>query len=271
MSSTTRRILHAYNRLRSTSCHGRGHFLTGTPEMLMRSESRSASDDSSLDDGGGRNSTVDPDVTFMNFVYREQCESAFAKDYELWKFDVNYLVNQDALVNFLRRLKQVQLLDFFQRIALILDPRALILNFILESRIDRSSNSTGVLRYELQRLPGLGEGQNLRLKLTRESFANILGLPMVESEAALDEYRFHKLFQASAVGWLGVISAILCASSKNVQGWNQAWEIWQKESDTPVIKTCREACRHVQRCHSRRQSSDPNNFGRKMYFMEEDQ
>ncbi|KAL2653851.1 hypothetical protein R1flu_021979 [Riccia fluitans] len=328
-------------------------------------------------------------ISSMNCHYGEKWKAAFARDCDLWIFEVSNLLDKDWLVGFLRRLKQVQLLDFFQRTIQVVAPRALILDFILESRVDRSSNPKGVLRYELQGF----QGTALPIELTRETFAEILGLPTVESDTALSEYRIPKAFQASAVEWLGqtysgtickcpqmrispstgfaectqccsqrpetfwlceeikdssikhlihfiglwihnarntaclrraaissivealnsesarqiwtdevwtnflwtmeklreagsrnircessfntagVISAILFGATRKLQGWNQAWEIWEKESDTPVIRTCREAISHVRMLKDTAAIGLVNGLtlmGENIDFMEED-
>ncbi|KAL2653791.1 hypothetical protein R1flu_021919 [Riccia fluitans] len=306
ISFKSRKILNAYKRIRKLSSLGRRQYF----QQLRRAKWRTASDDSTLDED-------------------EQMDSGEAG------IIMSNLLDKDWLVGFLRRLKQVQLLDFFQRTIQVVAPRALILDFILESRVDRSSNPKGVLRYELQGF----QGTALPIELTRESFAEILGLPTVESDTALSAYRIPKAFQASPVEWLGqtysasrdilamrgdqrlvyqtphsfhwpvdtqrsehclfekcghklnsggaefrkyqadmdtrsldeflwtmeklreagsrnircessfntasVISAILFGASRNLQNWNQAWEITFLLSVTPAIRTCREAISHV--------------------------
>ncbi|KAL2620924.1 hypothetical protein R1flu_001129 [Riccia fluitans] len=118
-----------------------------------------------------------------------------------WRFDISYLLEEDLLLPFLRRLKQVELSSFFEKMYEIVAPRGLILDFILRCKVELQGppSSTGKrqLTYSLEK----GNFATLSIKLTRESFAEILQLPVVTEDTALVDYSQSR--SASRPEWLG--------------------------------------------------------------------
>ncbi|KAL3687854.1 hypothetical protein R1sor_014163 [Riccia sorocarpa] len=119
------------------------------------------------------------------------------------RFDVSHLLEEHLLLPFLRRLKQVQLLSYFERMYEIVAPRGLILDFITRSEVELqgpSGASKRQLTYNLEYQKG--NLATVNIKLTRDSFAEILQLPVVtDYRTALLEYSDVK--SVSKPEWLG--------------------------------------------------------------------
>ncbi|BBN15255.1 hypothetical protein MPTK1_6g18320 [Marchantia polymorpha subsp. ruderalis] len=129
-----------------------------------------------------------------------QHSNGWEQDLFLWRFDVTRLLDRNLLENFLKRLKQVQLLSFLERTCEVIAPPELIANFILQCRVEWISSTKRVIIYDLE----AANLTKLHVEISRESFAEALQLPLVKTNHdEFSDYSNPKFFKSSKVEWLG--------------------------------------------------------------------